>query len=112
MFVTFKRWALKEGYQEADLVELIRSEIMPAYAQLDGCLGIGLLRIEGEQVYLATQYWQSQTARDAVSASEMYATWWQAYQPSLEKWDEMMLFVDEWEAVDVLGGQTGSILSL
>ena len=102
MFTTFKRWALKEGFSESELTALVREAIAPAYACLSGCHGIGLLRIEGTQSYLATQHWQSREARDAAISSDPYALWWSAYLPTLEKWDEMMGFEDEWEVVDVL----------
>jgi hypothetical protein len=70
MFTTYKRWTLKDGYPESDLVALVREAIAPAYAQLSGCQGIGLLRIEGTQSYLATQHWQSRAARDAAISSD------------------------------------------
>ena len=102
MFTTFKRWALKDGFQETDVVALVQGAILPSYRKLPDCLGIGLLRIEGTPSYLATQYWESRAARDAAISSESYALWWAAYLPALEKWDELMAFEDEWEAVDVL----------
>ncbi len=102
MFTTFKRWLLKDGASESEVVALVRVSILPAYHKLTGCLGIGLLRIEGTPSYLATQYWESRAARDAAITSEPYAKWWSAYLPTLDKWDEMMTFEDEWEAVDVL----------
>ena len=102
MFTTFKRWALKDGCRESEIVELVRGAILPAYRKLPGCLGIGLLRIEGTPSYLATQVWESRAARDAAISAETYSQWWSAYLPTLEQWDEMMIFEDEWEAVDVL----------
>lgn len=102
MFTTFKRWILKEGFPEDEVVALVREAIIPAYKKLPGCLGLGLLRIEGTQSYLATQYWESRAAYDAAISSEAYSTWWSAYLPTLEKWDEKMIFEDEWETVDIL----------
>ena len=102
MFITFKRWALKDGSRESEVVALIREFILPAYRQLRGCLGIGLLRIEGTTSYLATQVWQSRAARDAEVSSESYSKWYAAYTPALEKWDEMMVLEDAWEAVEML----------
>ncbi len=64
MFTTFKRWTLKNGFHESEVAALVQGAILPAYRKLSGCLGIGLLRIEGTSSYLATQYWQSRAARD------------------------------------------------
>ena len=102
MFTTYKRWTLKDGCQEAEVVALVRQDILPAYNKLPGCLGLGLLRIVGTQSYLATQHWESRVAYDAALSSESYSAWWSAYLPALEKWDGMMTFEDEWETVDVL----------
>ncbi len=102
MFTTFKRWILKKGCHEDEVVALVREAIIPAYNKLPGCLGLGLLRIEGTQSYLAIQHWESRAAYDAAISSEAYSAWWSAYLPTLEKWDEMMTFEDEWETVDIL----------
>jgi len=102
MFTTFKRWSLKDGFRESEVIALVQGAILPAYRKLSGCLGIELLRIEGTSSYLATQYWESHAARDTAISSETYSLWWSAYLPALEQWDEMMTFEDEWEVVDVL----------
>ena len=102
MFTTFKRWTLKDGFRESEVAALVRGAILPAYQKLTGCLGLGLLRIEGTRSYLATQQWESRAARDAAISSETYSAWWSAYLFTLEKWDEMMTFEDEWEVVNVL----------
>jgi len=101
-FTTFKRWTLKNGRREDEVTALVREAIIPAYNKLPGCLGLGLLRIEGTQSYLATQHWESRAARDAAISSESYSLWFSAYLPTLDKWDEMMAFEDEWETEDVL----------
>jgi quinol monooxygenase YgiN len=102
VFITFKRWTLNRGFREEDVVALVREAILPAYRRLPGCLGLGLLRIEGTRSYLATQRWESRAAYDAAPSSETYSEWWSAYLPTLAKWDEMMTFEEEWETVDVL----------
>ena len=71
-FMTFKRWALKEGRQESELLCLIRESILPAYMKLPGCLGLGLQRIEATRSYLAIQYWESKAAREAAISSQAY----------------------------------------
>lgn len=102
-FITFKRWILREGEAESDLLALVREEIEPHYQQLPGCLGIGLLRILGTRSYLALQYWQSCDAWQAAVCSDEYAAWLEAYRPALERWERLMAFEDEWETEDVLG---------
>jgi quinol monooxygenase YgiN len=102
-FFTYKLWTLKDGAQESDLVTLVRDAIAPHYRQLDGCVGLGLFRIADSRSYLATQHWASREARDATLASGLYASWFEAYRPILERWDQLMAFEDEWEAEDALG---------
>ena len=51
-FITFKRWAPRDGREEAELVELVREEIVPHFKKLPGCPGLGLLRILGARSYL------------------------------------------------------------
>lgn len=102
-FITFKRWKLRDGQQEAELLALVQKEIEPHYQQLPGCLGIGLLRILGTRSYLALQYWQSRAAWQAVVSSDDYPAWLEAYRPALERWEQLVAFEDEWETEDVLG---------
>jgi quinol monooxygenase YgiN len=101
--LTYKRWKLKDGKEEAELVALVRDEIAPHYRKLDGCVGLGLLRIADSRSYLAIQHWKSRKAWEATLASEFYTSWLEAYRPILERWDQLMDFEDEWEAEDVLG---------
>ncbi|MBV7334798.1 antibiotic biosynthesis monooxygenase [Chloroflexi bacterium TSY] len=100
-FITFKRWSLNEGRQESELVALIQNEIVPTYQKLPGCISIGLLRIDGTRAYLATQHWESRAARDAATSSAFYQEWFESYKPTLERWDELMTFEDEWESEDI-----------
>ena len=44
-FVTFKRWTLRDGREESELVKLVREGIVPHFSKLPGCLRLGLLRI-------------------------------------------------------------------
>ncbi len=103
MFLTFKRWRLKDSRDEKKLVALVRDEIIPAYKKLPGCLGLGLLRIEGTKSYFATQHWEDRAAYNAAISSETYSDWWSAYLPALAQWDEMMEYEDGWETIDMLG---------
>jgi len=102
-FVTYKRWRLKDGKQEADLVDLVRNEIAPHYAKLGGCVWLGLHRIRDTPSYLALQQWQSRAAWETTTASDFYQSWLGEYEPILARWDELMEFEDEWEAEVILG---------
>ena len=102
-FITFKRWKLRDGRQEAELLEMVRNEIEPHYQQMPGCLGIRLLHILGTRSYLALQYWQDRASWQVATSADDYEVWLEAYQPVLERWDQMMVFEDEWETEDLLG---------
>ena len=101
-FMTFKRWALKDVGEESELLRLVREKILPAYMKLPGCLGLGLLRIEGTRSYLAIQYWESKAAREAAISSHAYSEWFNAYKPTLEEWHTIARLEEEWECQDVL----------
>ncbi|MFN8469684.1 MAG: antibiotic biosynthesis monooxygenase [Caldilineaceae bacterium] len=102
-FVTYKRWRLKPGKQEADLVDLIRSEIAPHYAKLPGNVRLGLHRIRDTSSYLALQHWPSRANWEAATSSDFYQSWLGEYEPILARWDQLMEFEDEWEAEVILG---------
>ncbi len=102
-FVTYKRWRLKDGKRESDLVDLVRVEIAPHYGKLEGCVRLGLYRIRDTSSYLALQYWQSRETWEATTSSDFYRLWLDDYQPILERWDQLMEFEDEWEAELVFG---------
>ena len=105
-FITFKRWALKDGSLESDLIDLVRKDIIPHFRKLPGCLRLGLLRIEGTRSYLALQYWESRESWEATTNSDYYRAWYEEYKPTLERWDELMTFEEEWEAKDMLDSGT------
>ena len=102
-FVTYKQWRLKDGNQEADLVDLVRNEIIPHYARLDAPVLLGLQRIGDTRSYLALQQWHSRAAWEATTSSEAYQSWLAAYQPILMRWNQVMEFEDEWEAEVIIG---------
>lgn len=101
-FVTYKRWRLKEGKQEADLVALVQNEIIPHYAKLDAEVRLGLHRIRETRSYLALQHWPSRTVWETTTTSTSYQTWFGAYEPILVRWDQLMEFEEAWEAEVVL----------
>lgn len=102
-FITFKRWALRDGREESELIELVREEIVPHFSKLPGCLRLGLLRIVGTRSYLALQYWESRERWRKTTSSDYYRTWYEEYLPILHRWDEIMVFEEEWDAEDLLG---------
>lgn len=102
-FVTYKRWRLKDGKQESDLVDLVRNEITPHYARLEGCLRLGLHRIGNTRSYLAFQHWQSRAAWETTTSSDFYASWYSEYEPILLRWDQLMEFEDGWDAEVIFG---------
>ncbi len=101
-FITFKRWTLREGRKESELVELVRTEIAPHYKELPGFLRLGLLHIKATRSYLALQYWHSREQWRATTSSDYYRTWLQAYVSIQNRWDEMMVFEEEWEVEDLI----------
>ncbi len=107
-FITFKRWSLRDGREESELFRLVREEIIPHYEKLPGCLRLGLLQIAGTRSYLALQHWKNRDTWRATVESDDYESWFQAYAPMLERWDELMIFEEEWESEDVLNIGSGA----
>ena len=106
-FITFKRWALRDGRGESELVELVREEIVPHYLKLPGCRGLALLSIEDTRSYLALQYWESRERWTETTGSDYYRTWYEEYLPILNRWDEIMAFEQEWGSEDLLSVPDG-----
>jgi len=95
-YITIRRWTLKDGVAESDLVALVRDGIIPAYKKQPGCLRLMLLRVVDPPSYLATTHWESKAAYD-LWAGEGGQSWRDEYRPTLERWLEIMSFQDEWE---------------
>ena len=72
VFITFKRWTLIDGRSESKLIKLVREEFEPHYAKLPGCLGLGLLHIEGTRSYLTQQFWESRERWQETTGSDYY----------------------------------------
>ena len=101
-FTTYKRWALREDKDEADLIDIVVNQIMPHYQRLDPSVRLGLRRIFGTRSYLALQQWPSRSHWEAVRSSDRFTLWYAAYEPILAQWDQLMDFEAEWETEDVL----------
>jgi hypothetical protein len=101
-FITMKRWRLKEGRTEAELLELIEGSIAPHYKRLSDTVRIGLLRIDGTRSYIALQHWPSRANREAVIRTDAFQEWYRKYEPILERWDEVMKLEDDWDPEELL----------
>jgi [ribosomal protein S5]-alanine N-acetyltransferase len=101
-FTTYKRWDLRDGRDESDLINIVSNHIIPHYRQLDPVVRLELLRILGTRSFLALQHWPSRSHREVVLSSDRYKSWYQEYEPILEQWNQLMAFVAEWETEDVL----------
>jgi hypothetical protein len=100
-YITIRRWTLKEGVPEQQLVDLVRDGIIPAYKKQPGCLRLMLLRVLDPPSYLATTHWESMEAYERW-AGEGGQSWRDEYRPTLERWLEIMSFQDEWETETVI----------
>jgi heme-degrading monooxygenase HmoA len=96
-YVTMRRWALKEGASEDDLVVVVREGIVPAYRAQPGCLSLNLLRLTSGRAYLAVTYWEGRAAFDAW-AGPAGEPWRSEHRATLERWLELMVFQEEWDA--------------
>ena len=107
-YITIKRWSLRDGRQESELVELVREEIASHYERLPGFVRLGLLHISGTRSYLALQYWKNRDTWRATVESDDYESWLQGYARTLEHWDKLMIFEEEWECEDPLEKGNGA----
>lgn len=95
-FITVKRWLLKDGRGESELLAIVQNEIIPTYRKLSSAVRLGLLHIAGTRSYLATQHWQNHATYEATVAADSYQAWFKAYEPTLERWGKLMVFEEEW----------------
>jgi quinol monooxygenase YgiN len=102
-YVTMRRWALKEGAQEQALMDVVRDGIVPAYRKQPGCLSLNLLRVGAGPSYLAVTYWEDRGAFDRWAGPQGQG-WRDAYGPTLERWLELMVFQEEWDAELLIAG--------
>jgi quinol monooxygenase YgiN len=102
-YVTLRRWSLKDGAEEKQLLDLVRDGIIPAYKSQPGCIRLALLRIADPLSYLAVTYWDSKASFDNW-AGPAGQTWRDEYRPTLERWLDIMSFEQEWSADSLLSG--------
>ena len=101
-FVTIRRWRLRDGRQESELLHLVQQQIAPHYQALSNDVRLGLLPIDGTRSYFAVQYWSSRSHWESATRSSLYASWWAKYEPMLARWDQVMEFEAEFECEDLL----------
>jgi len=101
-FTAYKRWALRDEKDEADLLDIVANHIIPHYQRLEPIVRLELLHILETRSYLALQHWPSRSHWEAVRASDRFTSWYQAYEPILSHWDQIMEFEAEWETEDSL----------
>jgi len=99
-FVTIRRWALKDGAAEDELVALVRDRLIPAYREQPGCLELELLRTSDRGSYLAITHWETRAAFESWSGPGGEA-WRRRNTPMLERWLDMMAFQAEWDAEEI-----------
>ena len=102
-YVTIRRWSLKQGVPEEDLLKLVREGIIPAYKKQPGCLELELHRVDEPASYLAIARWESRDAYERW-AGEGGQSWRDEYRPTLERWLEIMVFHEEWETEPMIRG--------
>lgn len=101
-FVTYRRWRLRPGVDPAEVVQLARHRIEPHYRALDPGVRLSLDLIDGSRSVLAVQHWPDRARFAAATASPGYPAWLEAYQPALQRWDELLEFETEWAAARLL----------
>ena len=98
----YGRWRLKDGRQEAALVDLMRTAMVPQYQKYGNRVELSLLRVADAQSYLVIQRWPSRKDWEDFPTSIFYEIWFAEYEPILERWDELMELEEEWECEELL----------
>jgi hypothetical protein len=96
------RWRLREGKQEAELLDLMRNAMIPHYQKYGNRVNISLLRIADSRSYLMLQRWPDRETWTAFPTSMFYEIWFAEYEPILEQWDALMELEEEWECEELL----------
>ncbi len=97
----YKRWSLRDGVTVEEVAAFARQHIQPAYQRLSPDVTLGLEMAGDGLSIVAVQRWTSGGARDAATSGERYAIWWAANERTLELWDQLVIFADEWKSVEV-----------
>jgi heme-degrading monooxygenase HmoA len=97
---TIRRWTLNEGFDEAELLALVRDRLIPAYDGVPGCTRQHLFRSGGPRSYVALTFWDSKESLDTWSGAGGQP-WRDQHREVLARWLELMSFREEFDA-DVL----------
>lgn len=100
--ILYKRWLLREGTALEDVADLVRARIEPHYRELATDVVLSL-ESHGTDAVLAIQRWPDRASLERVTSGPGFERWWEAYQPVLTAWDELVDFDAEWETEDLLG---------
>jgi heme-degrading monooxygenase HmoA len=95
-YVTIRRWALKQEFNEGTLLEFVNQGIVSAWREIPGCLSLNFFRVRGSISYLAVTYWDSKDAAETWAGAEGH-DWRERHRAVLERWLELMTFQDEME---------------
>jgi hypothetical protein len=94
-FLSYSRWSLKRGADAGDALTLFRDVVQPAYAQIQGCLGVTLVAIVDSRDYLAVAAWDT---RDDYDAWVREADDWRAANADgFKQWQAAMDFEAEFQ---------------
>lgn len=94
--MSYKRWCLREGVTADQVAQLVAAHIVPHYRLLSAEVVLGLEATDRDCV-IAVQRWPNSASRDAAMSGEDFDRWWQAYLPTLARWDALVEFDVEWE---------------
>jgi len=100
--IRYKRWLLCDEVAVEQVAELVRDSIVPFYAQLSEDVTLGLELCAGERAVLAIQRWRDRSALEEAMEGPTFKCWWSEYQPILSRWDALVVFDLEWEALELI----------
>ncbi len=95
-YVTIRRWALKPGHDEAEILSFVNEGVVAAWRKIPGCLSLNFLRVRDGASYLAVTYWESKEDCDRWAGAEGQS-WRDEHRSILERWLQLVAFQDELE---------------
>ena len=80
---TIRRWALREGADEATLLAFVKEKMIPAYKTVPGCLRQHLFRAGDPATYVALTFWESnaETASRRTEYTLVDGAWARSHLP-------------------------------
>lgn len=101
-YTTYKRWTLLPDASLGEVAALVSDEIAPHYARLSRDVALALEAVAGNRSVLAILRWRDKATYDAALTSVGYSDWLERYQPTLERWAELVSFDAEWSTERLL----------